>query len=179
MLPLLLVAAFAIGIGLAHPSNEIPSDAINADSTQQSTVIAQSDPQPEILSGTTGAGVSAAPEDPVSPRKTRKVELYGQNANAAYNRLHIGTAFKYDPKTMPAVLQAAQYLLAPTGYRLVIPYDSARQVNTILMRPVSPLGQTSGYVHIEDALLLIAGDDVALVVDHANKLVSYQLLSPS
>jgi len=90
-----------------------------------------------------------------------------------YNELKAGTTLNV-PDNLRTVQQAANYLLTPTGYSLVVPTQGFREAAAILNRPVTLESRQAGFASIESALLIIAGDDVRLVVDHANKLVSFE-----
>jgi hypothetical protein len=82
------------------------------------------------------------------------------------------------PPDIKTVAQAAQYLLEPTGYKLVLscrycPTDSA----AIATKPISPLGLKSQVTTIERALILVAGSNVRLQIDDDAKIVSYLTFS--
>lgn len=98
------------------------------------------------------------------------------NAPGKYNRLRTGTQLAL-PDAIKTVEQATQYLIAPTGYSLMLPNASMRETAAILNRGLSQQVRITGYATIENALLIIAGDDVRLVVDHENKLLSFELIN--
>ncbi|WKB50514.1 hypothetical protein [Eleftheria terrae] len=90
-----------------------------------------------------------------------------------YNRLRIGTHLDL-PSQLKTVHEGANYLLTPTGYRLVLPTATSRETQQILQRTLTAAARIGTFTTVETALLTIAGDDVRLVVDHQNKLVAFE-----
>lgn len=96
-------------------------------------------------------------------------------ASPTYNELHIGTRLSFDPR-IRTVKQACEWVLRPTGYKLVVSHPAPFDALEIARSPMSPLvqDQLGRAVSIEEALLLVIGSDNRLVVDHKNKLVSFE-----
>lgn len=92
---------------------------------------------------------------------------------AGYNPLKVGTLLKL-PADISNVGQAAQFLLAPTGYKIVIPDEGQKSALEILNRPVSPVAAKYGLTTIENALLVLIGGDSRLVVDHNSKRLTFE-----
>jgi hypothetical protein len=91
-----------------------------------------------------------------------------------YNHLKEMVVLSF-PENLHTVKQAAEYFLAPAGYNLVISSSQSRATADILLRQVSSQIRNGQVTTIEKALLLAAGDDVNLVVDHEHKFVTYEL----
>ena len=94
---------------------------------------------------------------------------------AGYSPLKIGTALNL-PREITNVGQAAQYLLEPIGYKVVVPNEAQQSTLAILNRPVSPVAAKYGLTTIENALLVLIGEDSRLVVDYTHKLISFEPL---
>jgi conjugative transfer region protein (TIGR03748 family) len=84
-------------------------------------------------------------------------------------RLQVQLRLPAEARTVGA---AVRYLLEPSGYRLIGAASQDAQV--ILARPVPARVRSPALVAIDDALLRVAGEDVRLVVDHANRLVTFE-----
>ena len=91
-------------------------------------------------------------------------------SGATFNPLRLGTRMNFAPN-IETVAQASTWLLQPTGYRLHIKSTVARR---IAAQPMSPLALPPRYTTIEDALLYVLGGNNRLVVDHDNRLVSFE-----
>ena len=92
---------------------------------------------------------------------------------SGYNPLKVGTLLKL-PSDISNVGQAAQFILAPTGYKIVIPEEGQKSALEILNRPVSPVAAKYGLTTIENALLVLIGGDSRLVVDHNSKRLTFE-----
>jgi len=82
------------------------------------------------------------------------------------------------PQKIKTVKDAANYFLTPTGYTLVIPQNKPEETAKILGREPSYFKRSNRFVTVDQALLLVAGEDVDLVVDHDRKFVTYQYHQP-
>jgi hypothetical protein len=78
------------------------------------------------------------------------------------------------PQHMKTVGEAAQYLLEPTGYTLTLNPRIEPDAQAIAMRQIRPQAEGNTTVVLEEALLLLAGDDCRLIVDHPHKLVTFE-----
>jgi hypothetical protein len=102
---------------------------------------------------------------------TATIESSVQGARGDFNRLRIGTRLQLPPE-LATVRDAALYLIAPTGYTLTVNPANAQQVRSILSRPIPPIARDYGVLTVEAALLLVAGDDTRLLVDHARRRIA-------
>ena len=97
---------------------------------------------------------------------------------AVYNPLKVGTSLNL-PGELTNVGQAAQYILEPTGYKLVVPNEAQQDTLAILNRPVSPVAVKYGFTTIENALLVLIGSDARIVVDREHKLITFEMMPGS
>lgn len=78
------------------------------------------------------------------------------------------------PDSVANVHDAVQFLLAPTGYRLVTRCPGcAAEAAEIAAKPISPLASRPQLTTIERALILVAGSRTRLVVDDRAREVSF------
>lgn len=93
------------------------------------------------------------------------------------NPLKVGTLVEFDTRSQ-TVGDAFTSLLEPVRYRVtdrtVDPLVSAE----VLRRRVPPIAARAGVMSIEQALLLLIGEEHRLVVDHAHRLVAVERHSP-
>ncbi|WP_345831107.1 pilus assembly protein PilL (plasmid) [Pantoea sp. BRR-3P] len=78
------------------------------------------------------------------------------------------------PEDIKTVRQAVDYLLEPTGYRLVTSYPAPREAALLVDKPVPAIAKMHRTMPVLDALQLLVGLDSYVVVDHAHHLVSFQ-----
>ncbi|WP_275211838.1 pilus assembly protein PilL [Citrobacter freundii] len=78
------------------------------------------------------------------------------------------------PEDVKTVRQAIDYLLEPTGYRLVTSYPAPREAALLVDKPIPPIAYVHRTMPVLDALQLLVGLDNYVVVDHAHHLVSFQ-----
>lgn len=78
------------------------------------------------------------------------------------------------PEEVTTVRQAIDYLLEPTGYRLVTRYPAPREAALLVDKPIPPIAKIHRTMPVLDALQLLVGLDNYVVVDHAHHLVSFQ-----
>lgn len=154
-------AAPAVAAASAPSASVVAASAPGARDTTRGTT-----PPPDLLRK------HAAPVIPPTPPHTAVLEFTPRDRHAV-NQLKLGTQLAL-PDSVRTVQQAANYLLTPTGYSLMVPNDGFREAVSILNRPVSLDARGTGLTTIESALLIVAGEDVRLVVDHVNKLVSFE-----
>jgi hypothetical protein len=84
------------------------------------------------------------------------------------------------PAYVHTVQDAAEYLLEPSGYRLVTTCPHCPSEGPeIARKPVSPLGLHPQLTTITRAVLLISGSGVHLLVDDDAKQVAFAYASPS
>lgn len=87
-----------------------------------------------------------------------------------FNPLKIGVDLTL-PESLVSVEQGANYVLATTGYSLVVPSNDPYRYERVLQRQIAASARLTGLMTIESALLILAGDDTRLVVDHLHKRV--------
>jgi len=78
------------------------------------------------------------------------------------------------PEDVQTVRQAVDYLLEPTGYRLVTRYPAPREAALMVDKPIPPIAKVHRTMPVLDALQMLVGLDNYVVVDHAHHLVSFQ-----
>ncbi|WP_225760272.1 pilus assembly protein PilL [Leclercia sp. Marseille-Q4284] len=78
------------------------------------------------------------------------------------------------PEDVKTVRQAVDYLLEPTGYRLVTSYPAPREAALLVDKPIPAIAKMHRTMPVLDALQLLAGLDSYVVVDHVHHLVSFQ-----
>ncbi len=78
------------------------------------------------------------------------------------------------PEDVQTVRQAVDYLLEPTGYRLVTRYPAPREAALLVDKPIPPIAKVHRTMPVLDALQMLVGLDHSVVVDHAHHLVSFQ-----
>lgn len=78
------------------------------------------------------------------------------------------------PEDVKSVRQAIEYLLEPTGYRLVTRYPAPREAALMVDKPIPPIAKVHRTMPVLDALQMLVGLDNYVVVDHAHHLVSFQ-----
>jgi hypothetical protein len=84
------------------------------------------------------------------------------------------------PAHVHTVQDAADYLLEPSGYRLVTTCPQCPPEGPeIARKPISPLGLHPQLTTIKRAVLLISGSGVHLLVDDDAKQVAFAYASPS
>ncbi len=170
-----LILAALVGIG-AIAQSSTPAQAAEPKPAQTVAVSEPSaapaatfQPLPPVQATTL---VAPAPA-PAAEQNPAVVVIRAPGQARAFDQLKTGTVLEL-PDSIKTVEQAANYVLTPTGYSLMVPNDGFRSAAAILLRPTSAQSRVAGYTTIENALLIIAGDDVRLVIDHANKLVSFE-----
>jgi hypothetical protein len=85
-------------------------------------------------------------------------------------RVQTRTAWPADVKT---VGEAVRYVLAPTGYTLLLGAPAPREAAAIASQAISPQAIRQRTLPIDEALLAIAGPGIRLIVDQRNRLVSF------
>lgn len=78
------------------------------------------------------------------------------------------------PEDVKTVRQAVDYLLEPTGYRLVTRYPAPREAALLVDKPIPPIAKMHRTMPVIDVLQMLVGLDSYVVVDHAHHLVSFQ-----
>lgn len=78
------------------------------------------------------------------------------------------------PEDVTTVRQAIDYLLEPTGYRLVTRYPAPREAALLVDKPIPPIAKIHRTMPVLDALQMLVGLNNYVVVDHAHHLVSFQ-----
>jgi hypothetical protein len=102
------------------------------------------------------------------------IALLGANfANAdGLNALRVHTRTQW-PDTITTVGPAARWILAPTGYRLMNRSPNAPDSDAIASRRIASAALSPQTLPIDEALLLIAGPDTVVYVDHEHHLVAF------
>ena len=84
------------------------------------------------------------------------------------------------PGSVHTVRDAAEYLLEPSGYRLVTGCEHCpAEGSEIARKPISPLGLRPQITTIKRAVLLVSGSGVHLLVDDDAKEVAFAYASAS
>ena len=78
------------------------------------------------------------------------------------------------PLGMRTVEQGANYLLDTIDYRLILHPPAPAEARRIAGMSIGPLARTGGIVPLEEALLLLVGENNQVVVDHEHKLVTFE-----
>lgn len=72
------------------------------------------------------------------------------------------------------VEDAVDWIIEPTGYRLVTSYPAPTESARIAQRSLPPVIKLHRTMPIIDALQLLAGMDNTVIIDKRNKLISFQ-----
>ncbi|RZI40363.1 hypothetical protein EGT07_23765 [Herbaspirillum sp. HC18] len=120
-----------------------------------------------------GANAQSVTSDATAPVAKANTESTQWKAagSPSLNKLRMNVVMAF-PAEVGTVRDVALYLLEPAGYKLASSFNPA--TSQILSRPLLPHLSDKSLMAIEDALLLVSGDDTRLVVDHANKLVTFE-----
>lgn len=134
-----------------------------------------------VLSTTTYK-VAAAPtanQEPapvkVAPGSRPVLEKIKISGRKAMDTLRLRVIMRF-PANVGTIQQATQYLLETTDYKLVLNPNAVDDSRHILSRALLPQDRDESFKTVEAALLQIAGDDTVLVIDRANKLISFEFL---
>ncbi|MDA8095692.1 MAG: hypothetical protein M0T84_17650 [Betaproteobacteria bacterium] len=87
--------------------------------------------------------------------------------------LRIGTIMHFGPD-IRTVGEAAQSILQPTGFQLVLPSEDPSDTVAILDAPLPPEAQDAGLMSVKAGLLRLIGRRNRLVVDPRHKLVAFE-----
>jgi len=90
----------------------------------------------------------------------------------ALDSFHLKVRTSY-PSSMKTVYEATQYILEPTGYKLVISSNYAEDAYKISSLPITPMARTVRTMSIYDAMQALIGVNNTIVIDHENKMVSF------
>lgn len=77
------------------------------------------------------------------------------------------------PEDITTVGEAVQYLLEPTGYKVVGAYPAPSDAITIINSRVPAIAKVHRTMPVMDALQLLIGNDNWIVVDRNHKLISF------
>ncbi|MCF2829709.1 MULTISPECIES: hypothetical protein [unclassified Pseudoalteromonas] len=91
----------------------------------------------------------------------------------AFDQLEIKMRTSYPTDTV-TVKEAVDYLLEPTDYKLDIYNKHAKGAIEIGYGRVSPINKRVRTMSIYDAIQGLIGQNNTILVDHTNKLVSFQ-----
>ncbi|WP_395398706.1 hypothetical protein ACHMW6_00135 (plasmid) [Pseudoduganella sp. UC29_106] len=80
------------------------------------------------------------------------------------------------PPNVTTVQQAAQYLLETAQYKLVLSPANPNDTRRILTRPLLGQDKDGSLQTIEDALLIVGGDDTVLVIDRENRMITFEFI---
>ena len=78
------------------------------------------------------------------------------------------------PDNIRTIRAAVNYLLEPTGYRLVTSHPAPREASLLVDKPLPPIARMQRTMPVVDALQLLVGLDNYVVIDRAHRLVSFQ-----
>jgi hypothetical protein len=92
---------------------------------------------------------------------------------AAVNRLRVGTVVQFDARTR-TVGEAMNSLLTPVRYRITTRTVDAAVSGAVMRRPLPVAAREAGLMTIEQALLLLVGQEHRIVVDHRARLVAIE-----
>jgi hypothetical protein len=117
----------------------------------------------------------------VKPKVAKAVEepppaVTSFTVNDGSNRLKLGTRFILEPN-ISNVKDALNYVVRPTGYKLVANQPGLIDMNTLVATPLPPMAQVPANMTIERALLIIIGNKNRLVVDHKSRLIGVEPMS--
>jgi len=106
-------------------------------------------------------------------RLTILLMLFGVGSALAFNpfRAQVRTVY---PTTIKTVGEAAQYLIEPAGYTLLLDPAVSKDAQEIAERPVGARAGGTAAIPLEEALLLLIGDESNLVVDHPHRLITFE-----
>lgn len=79
------------------------------------------------------------------------------------------------PASIETVGKAIRFILMNTGYQLVLPNAHAMLVQQLFQHPIPLSLRSMGPITVEEGLLALAGNAYQLVIDPANRLISYRL----
>lgn len=117
-----------------------------------------------------------APEAaPARQAGVQKIPAVRVSARQKFDPLHMNVIMQF-PSNVKTVQQAAQYLLETAKYKLVLNPADPEASRQILSRSLLPQDVDGSLQTIENALLLIGGDDTILIIDRTNKLISFEFL---
>lgn len=80
------------------------------------------------------------------------------------------------PNTTTTVAQAVMYVLAPTGYKLIVGEPASRDAISIALGAVPPDAFDGCVMTTANALLLLIGQHNRLLVDPVHKLISFDAM---
>lgn len=103
---------------------------------------------------------------------TPVVQVVGRKTTYDPMRLKVVMRFPANVKT---IQQATQYMLETVNYKLTLSPLNTEESRQILSRPLLPQDGDGSLKSIEDGLLQISGEDTVLIIDRANKLISFEL----
>jgi hypothetical protein len=119
------------------------------------------------------SGCAELPQLPV------EIPFMAQADPSALPQLDLVTRLQL-PAYVHTVQDAAEYLLEPSGYRLVTTCPRCPpEAPEIARKPISPLGLHPQLTTIKRAVLLVSGSGVHLLVDDDAKQVTVAYASPS
>lgn len=109
------------------------------------------------------------------PAHIPRLEQINVTGKKPFDNLRLRIVMRF-PANVANIQQATQYLLETTDYKLVLNPDAPDDARRILSRALLPQDRDDSLKTIEQALLQIAGEDTVLVIDKANKLISFEFL---
>lgn len=87
----------------------------------------------------------------------------------------LGKHLRFDlPTDVNTIGEAATFFLEPHGYELKLRPPAPREAVGIAFSPIARMMPNGRVMSLIDALLVIAPDDCAVVIDTNNKLVSFE-----
>ena len=110
------------------------------------------------------------------PTQQRPIEQITVKGKKPFDNLRLRVVMRF-PANVSNIQQATQYLLETTDYKLVLSPGAPDEARRILSRALLPQDRDDSLKTIEEALLQIAGEDTVLVIDRANKLISFEFLT--
>lgn len=87
-------------------------------------------------------------------------------------RLQINTSLPEGVKTIGA---AAQHYADVVGYKLKTTYPAPKEASTISFQELNTLTLVTGIKTIDEAILTLLSEGQILIVDHENKLISFDI----
>jgi len=94
---------------------------------------------------------------------------------AAYDLMRTPVRLSY-PLQVKTVGAASEYLMAPLDYKLKVLPPASPEALQIARTGISPLARTGAVVPLEEALLLLVGNNNRVVIDHEHKLYTFEAI---
>ncbi|MDH3671719.1 MAG: hypothetical protein OES46_11205 [Gammaproteobacteria bacterium] len=128
-----------------------------------------------FLTGLGGMDAVLAASDQTAGQRIGRYSLAVPKASRAQADLLSAVVTVRFPHTVTTVGQAIDHLLKRSGYRLASMDASDPGMAILVTRPLPVVHRRLGPITVAEALEVLAGPAFRLVVDHLNRLVSYEV----